>query len=91
MRLIVFTTFFAFVFIVGTYFVFPGVRVSGSFMTFERDENINIIHNNHKDTDGDGLYDWEELLWRTNPEKKDKGGEAAKAIISVLGIWKDES
>lgn len=84
MRLIIFTTFFAFVFIVGTYFVFPGVRVSGSFMTFERDENINIIHSNHKDMDGDGLYDWEELLWRTNPEKKDSNNDGISDKDAVI-------
>jgi len=28
---------------------------------------------------------------RSNPKSKDKGGEATKAILSVLGILKDES
>ena len=28
---------------------------------------------------------------RSNPHKKDKGGEAAKAILSVLGISKNDS
>ncbi|MEZ4103105.1 MAG: hypothetical protein R3B55_00855 [Candidatus Paceibacterota bacterium] len=28
-----------------------------------------------KDTDGDGLYDWEEALWNTNPRVKDSDGD----------------
>lgn len=30
-----------------------------------------------KDTDGDGLKDWEELLWKTDPNKKDTDGDGA--------------
>ena len=32
-----------------------------------------------------------QALERSNPYKKDKGGEAAKAALSVLGILKNES
>lgn len=28
-----------------------------------------------KDTDGDGLYDWEEALWNTDPNNKDTDGD----------------
>ena len=28
-----------------------------------------------KDTDGDGLKDWEELLWKTDPNKMDTDGD----------------
>ena len=32
-----------------------------------------------------------QALSRSNPQKKDKGGEAAKAVLSVLGILKNDS
>ena len=33
----------------------------------------------------------DQALIRSNPDGKNKGGEAAKATLSVMGIIKDES
>ena len=44
---------------------------------------------NHKKPIGNGIItslNKKQALIRSNPNKKNKGGEAAKAVISVLGI-----
>lgn len=39
-------------------------------------QNTNTKAEAQKDTDNDGLKDWEEALWRTNPEITDTDGDA---------------
>jgi len=36
-----------------------------------------------KDTDGDGLKDWEEVLWKTNPEKIDTDGDGTNDFAEI--------
>ncbi len=38
-------------------------------------ETVTIGSIVYKDTDGDGLFDWEESLWGTDPEKSDTDGD----------------
>jgi len=48
----------------------------------------------HKKPIGNGIItclNKEQALSRSNSRQKNKGGEAAKAVLSVLGILKDES
>jgi len=58
---------------------------------------INAIINlsvNYKKPIGNGILtclNKKQALKRANPSKKDKGGEAAKAVLSVLGILSNES
>ena len=43
---------------------------------------------------GNGIitcFNKKQALERSNPRKKNKGGEAARAVLSVLGILKNES
>jgi len=49
---------------------------------------------NHKKPIGNGIitcFNKEQALKRSNPKKKNKGGEAARAVLSVLGILNDET
>ena len=44
-----------------------------------RESQIKILENiNKKDTDNDGLKDWEEILWNTNPKDPDSDGDGTK-------------
>ena len=48
----------------------------------------------HKKPIGNGIitcFNKKQALERSNPRKKNKGGEAARAVLSVLGILKDET
>ncbi len=48
---------------------------------------------NHKKPIGNGIItclNKKQALERSNPKKKNKGGEACKAVLSVLGILKNE-
>ena len=48
----------------------------------------------HKKPIGNGIISClskRQAIQRSNPSKKNKGGEAAKAILSVLGILKNDS
>ena len=48
----------------------------------------------HKKPIGNGIItclNQKQALERSNPNKKDKGGEAAKALLSVLGVIDDKS
>jgi len=36
-----------------------------------------------KDTDGDGLKDWEEVLWKTDPEKADTDGDGTNDFAEI--------
>ncbi len=57
------------------------VKITGNSNTYPfRDSNISTstdkaYPNYSKDTDSDGLYDWEEVLWGTNINKKDTDGD----------------
>ena len=49
---------------------------------------------NYKKPIGNGIItclNKKQALDRSNPHKKDKGGEAAKAALSILGILKNET
>ena len=37
-----------------------------------------------KDTDGDGLFDWEEKLWGTNPSQKDTDGDGQSDFSEII-------
>ena len=53
--------------------------------------NLSITH---KKPIGNGIItclNEKQALKRSNPYKKNKGGEAAKAVLSVLGIFKNDS
>jgi 6,7-dimethyl-8-ribityllumazine synthase len=59
--------------------------------TFSGIINLSI---NHKKPIGNGIItclNKSQALVRSDPTKKNKGGEAAKAVLSVLGILKNES
>jgi len=49
-------------------------------LVFERNGNTNALFESarEKDSDGDGLYDWEEMLWGTDPGKKDSDGDGVE-------------
>lgn len=38
-------------------------------------KNTTLENQEEKDSDGDGLYDWQEVLYRTDPEDKDSDGD----------------
>ena len=42
-----------------------------------------VKNSSNVDTDGDGLKDWEEVLWGTNPEKSDTNGNGIKDAQEV--------
>lgn len=74
----------------GGYFVF---FVSSSKYYVSREENggRQIVTQNAdtalfaaKDTDGDGLKDWEEVLWGTDPAKPDTDGDGTKDNDEIL-------
>ncbi len=47
-------------------------------MSFEKPSNTatkNIVLINNKDSDGDGLKNWEEVLWKTDPNNPDSDGD----------------
>ena len=55
---------------------------------------IMLLSIKHKKPIGNGIItclNIRQALQRSNPLKKNKGGEAAKAILSVLGILKNDS
>tara|TARA_B100001123_G_C15106457_1_gene945670 strand:- start:457 stop:876 length:420 start_codon:yes stop_codon:yes gene_type:complete len=57
-------------------------------------EGIMQLSINHKKPIGNGIItclNKKQALDRSNPHKKDKGGEAAKAALSILGILKNET
>ena len=48
----------------------------------------------HKKPIGNGIItclNKEQAIQRSNPHKKDKGGEAARALLSVLGVVDEKS
>ncbi len=44
---------------------------------FEREKDLTpvLFQQNNKDSDNDGLSDWEEVLWKTNPNNPDTDGD----------------
>jgi hypothetical protein len=42
-----------------------------------------------KDSDGDGVYDWEETLWGTDPNKKDTNGDGMSDGAEIKAKKKD--
>lgn len=74
----------------GGYFVF---LVSSSKYQVLRENKNNgqpVVQNGEaaifadKDTDGDGLKDWEEVLWHTDPNKADTDGDGTKDNDEIL-------
>ncbi len=54
------------------------IRVSSfspNLMRIESAPALGTLASADIDSDGDGLYDWEELLWGTNPHKQDSRGD----------------
>ena len=80
-------------------FVALGCVIKGETPHFDFISNatINAIMNlsiTYKKPIGNGIItclNKKQASERSNPHKKDKGGEAAKAILSVLGISKNDS
>ena len=46
-------------------------------------ESITLNELIEKDADGDGIMDWEELLWGTNPNNKDTNGDGVSDKIEI--------
>ena len=40
----------------------------------------------NRDTDGDGLLDWEESLWDTDPNNKDTNGDGVSDSVEIAKI-----
>lgn len=70
----------------GGYFVFFRARTPQKSIvaqkTAERNEQASLFA--AKDTDGDGLKDWEEVLWSTDPNKEDTDGDGTKDNEEIL-------
>lgn len=70
----------------GGYFVFFRARAPQENImaqkTAEKNEQASLFA--AKDTDGDGLKDWEEVLWHTDPENVDTDGDGAKDNDEIL-------
>lgn len=50
--------------------------------------NVAIKDLINKDTDGDGVLDWEESLWGTDPSKKDTNGDGTSDSVEIENIKK---
>ncbi len=72
-RLVAFAILFvALVFIYNKGWLFGKRENNTSGLTYGTDESLESLAN--RDTDGDGVFDWEEGLWGTDPRKKDTFG-----------------
>lgn len=55
----------------------------GLFMSKEKGELLVVQDITLKDTDGDGVVDWEERLWGTDPNKSDTDGDGTPDGVEV--------
>jgi len=61
-------------------FILSGSRLTNNDLSFERgaDADVLLKSTTAKDSDNDGLKDWEESLWGTDPENPDTDGDGTK-------------
>ncbi len=62
-----------------------GQEVTSSGLTYDNEVLSDLVN---KDTDGDGVLDWEESLWGTDPKKKDTNGDGIPDNIEIERLKK---
>lgn len=71
--------------------IIRGPAQYGESDTIKAVRNAPLPQFDDKDTDGDGLRDWEELLWRTDPNNKFSGGRSESDYDYVQNVVKNGS